>query len=86
MTAVATPMRVVIVDDEHIARQRVRRLLEKEGGLTIVAECATGLEAVAAVEEAIGRTFGGNVIYEIDASTLRLTGPDGHGLVLQAAE
>lgn len=51
MTAVATPMRVVIVDDEHIARQRVRRLLEKEGGLTIVAECATGLEAVAAVEE-----------------------------------
>jgi two-component system, LytTR family, response regulator len=51
MTAAVVPMRVVIVDDEHIARQRVRRLLEREGGCVIVAECATGVEAVSAVEK-----------------------------------
>ncbi len=51
MSAALSSLRVVIVDDEHIARQRMRRLLESEAALTIVAECATGVEAVAAVKQ-----------------------------------
>jgi two-component system, LytTR family, response regulator len=46
----SAPLRVIIVDDEPIARQRVRRLLAREEGVEIVAECATGGEAVSAVE------------------------------------
>lgn len=44
-------LRALIVDDERIARTRLRRLLEKEGDLEIVAECANGAAAVAAVRE-----------------------------------
>jgi two-component system LytT family response regulator len=51
MSAAVSSLRVVIVDDEHIARQRMRRLLDREGAMTIVAECATGVEAVAAVKQ-----------------------------------
>ena len=46
---VPPPFRVVIVDDEPVARQRVRRLLAREDGVEIVAECTTGGEAVHAV-------------------------------------
>ncbi len=49
MTVAGTPFRVVIVDDEPLARQRVRRLIAREAGVEVVAECATGREAVAAV-------------------------------------
>src|SRR5215212_733939 len=42
-------MRVLIVDDEDFARQRVRRLLEAEGGVEVVGECAGGREAVGAI-------------------------------------
>ena len=44
-------MKVLIVDDESFARQRVRRLLDEEGGVEIVGECASGREAVAAIAE-----------------------------------
>ncbi|HKG95183.1 MAG TPA: LytTR family DNA-binding domain-containing protein [Gemmatimonadaceae bacterium] len=44
-------MRVLIVDDEDFARQRVRRLLEAEGGVEVVGECAGGREAVGAIAE-----------------------------------
>jgi two-component system LytT family response regulator len=43
------PFRVVIVDDEPVARQRLRRILAREQGVEIVAECANGREAVSAV-------------------------------------
>ena len=43
------PFRVVIVDDEPVARQRVRRLISREAGVEVVEECATGHAAVAAV-------------------------------------
>ncbi|HEU4880490.1 MAG TPA: LytTR family DNA-binding domain-containing protein [Gemmatimonadaceae bacterium] len=74
MTAAASPLRVVIVDDEHIARQRVRRLLDREGGCVIVAECATGVEAIAAVEK-----------YNPDLLLLDVQMPelDGFGVVAQ---
>lgn len=42
-------LRAVIADDEPLARARLRRLLEDGQGVEIVAECASGDEAVAAV-------------------------------------
>ena len=43
------PIRVVIADDEPLARQRVRRLLRREHDVQVVGECADGAETVAAV-------------------------------------
>jgi len=44
-------MRVVIADDEELARRVLREYIEKEPGLNIVAECANGFDAVKAVAE-----------------------------------
>ena len=43
-------MRVVVVDDEPLARKRLRALLSRHADVSVVAECATGHEAVAAVD------------------------------------
>ena len=43
------PLRVVIADDEPLARQRVRRLLRRETDVQVVGECADGAETVAAL-------------------------------------
>lgn len=44
-------MRVVIVDDEPLARRGIRVRLERLGDIDIVAECATGAAAVRAIRE-----------------------------------
>src|SRR5580698_1100630 len=44
-------MRVVIADDEELARGVLREYLEKDSRIEIVAECANGFEAVKAVAE-----------------------------------
>ncbi|MEP7345657.1 MAG: LytTR family DNA-binding domain-containing protein [Gemmatimonadaceae bacterium] len=44
-------MKVLIVDDEPIARRRVRRLLRMEDDVEVVGECSSGNEAVAAIRE-----------------------------------
>jgi len=44
-------LRAVIVDDERLARQKVRMLLAREGDVEIVRECAGGAEAVDAIRE-----------------------------------
>jgi two-component system, LytTR family, response regulator len=44
-------MRVVIVDDEKLARSLLREFLQKHSDVEILAECANGLEAVKAVAE-----------------------------------
>lgn len=41
--------RVLIIDDEALARQRVRKLLEDRSDITIVKECRNGTEAIAAI-------------------------------------
>jgi two-component system LytT family response regulator len=51
MTTSAPAFRVIIVDDEPVARQRLRRLLGAEPGLEIVAECEDGASAVAAITQ-----------------------------------
>lgn len=43
-------IRVLIVDDEPLARERVRTLLEKEPGIELVGECADGVSAVQAIQ------------------------------------
>ncbi|WP_158514831.1 LytR/AlgR family response regulator transcription factor [Gemmatimonas phototrophica] len=44
-------MRVLIVDDEALARQRVRRLLQNEADVEVVGEAESGHEAVAMIRE-----------------------------------
>jgi two-component system LytT family response regulator len=43
-------LRVIIVDDESLARDRLRAMLTKENGIEIVAECGDGKEALAAIK------------------------------------
>ncbi len=44
-------MRILIVDDEPLARVRLRALLEEVGGYPIVGEAANGREALAMIEQ-----------------------------------
>ena len=44
-TATAAPLRVLIADDHGIVRSGLRKLLESEDGIEVVAEAADGLEA-----------------------------------------
>src|SRR4029078_9028934 len=46
-----SPIRVVVVDDEPLARAVVREFISVHPGIEIVAECANGFEAVKAVSE-----------------------------------
>ena len=43
-------MRVLIVDDEYLARERMRELAEQEESVEVVGEAATGPEAVHSIE------------------------------------
>ena len=43
--------RTVIVDDEPLARERVRTFLAEEKDMEVVMECADGAAAVKAIEE-----------------------------------
>lgn len=45
------PMRVLIVDDEPIARRRISRLLKMEDDVEVVNEVGSGTDAVAAIRE-----------------------------------
>jgi len=47
----AAALRVLIVDDETLARKRVRRLLQGEARVDVIGECANGPDAVAAIRE-----------------------------------
>src|SRR5262245_9982426 len=44
-------LRVLIADDESLARERLRQFLEVEPGTEVVAECVNGAEAVKAIRE-----------------------------------
>src|SRR6476661_3369609 len=43
------PMRVLVIDDEALARQRLTTLLSRVADIQIVGECQNGLEAVASI-------------------------------------
>lgn len=46
-------LRVLIVDDEKLSRDRVRRFLGAEPGTEVVGECGNGTEAVTAIRQKI---------------------------------
>lgn len=87
-------MRVLIVDDEPLARRGLRRELERRPETTCVGECATRDEAVAAIivrhpdvvllDVQLGRTTGFEVIERIGAEAMPLvifvTAYDRHAL------
>lgn len=49
MTLATRPWRTIVVDDEPLARQTLRLLLEREADFSLVSECAHGAEAIDAI-------------------------------------
>jgi len=47
----ATCIRTLIVDDESLARERIRDMLASDPSIEIVAECANGEEAIDSIQE-----------------------------------
>lgn len=45
------PIRALIVDDEPLARERIRDLVERDAEVELVGECRDGQEAVSAIRE-----------------------------------
>ena len=43
-------IRTIIADDEHLARKKLRVLLDSEPGMQVVAECQDGQQAVSAIK------------------------------------
>jgi len=43
--------RVLVVDDEPLARKRIRRMLGGEPDMTVIGECADGVSAVSAIHD-----------------------------------
>jgi two-component system LytT family response regulator len=52
MTTMTTTVRVLVVDDEKPARERLRRLLERDPRVEVVGCCVAGAEALQIVQEA----------------------------------
>src|SRR5438552_4490242 len=44
-------IRTIIADDEPLARERLRKLLTQQSDVEVVAECADGREAIAAIKK-----------------------------------
>src|SRR3712207_3986626 len=44
-------IRALVVDDEPLARRGICARLERAGGVEVVGECATGRDAVSAIED-----------------------------------
>lgn len=51
MSQKAQKLRVVVVDDEALARLNLRSLIGKDSALELIAECKNGYEAVSAINE-----------------------------------
>jgi two-component system LytT family response regulator len=44
-------IRTLVVDDEPMARERIRSLLAQESDVEVVGECADGVQAVSAIQQ-----------------------------------
>lgn len=76
----APKIKIVIIDDEPLARKRIEQLLAKEPDAEIVAECANGVEAIAAINERrpdlifldvqMPEVSGFDVLHQLDAAVL----------------
>ena len=73
-------IRALIVDDEPLARERIRNLLERDPEVVVAAECRDGQEAIAAIREhapdlvfldvQMPEKSGFDVIAEVDVAVL----------------
>ncbi|MBD0371853.1 MAG: response regulator transcription factor [Pyrinomonadaceae bacterium] len=45
------PIRVLLVDDEPLAREMIREMLKDDSGAEVVGECVNGREAIEAIQE-----------------------------------
>lgn len=84
------PLRVVVVDDEPLARRRLRDLLSESPGATLVAECSNGTNVV----DVIVSTRPDVVLLDVEmpgrdgisvAELLRQMGDDGPVLIFVTA-
>jgi len=64
--------RAIVVDDERLARRRLRRLLKESGSVRVVEECANGAQAV----EALGDTDADVVFLDV-----QMPGLDGFDVI-----
>jgi two-component system LytT family response regulator len=44
------PIRVLVVDDEPLAREKIRRIAKDDAELRVIGECANGAEAIEAIQ------------------------------------
>ncbi len=65
-------VRVLIVDDESLARQRVRRLVQAEGDVEVVGEAESGHAAVALIRE---------LVPDLVCLDVQMPGLDGFGVL-----
>ena len=76
MTAVPVPvakeLRVIVVDDEPLAREDIVQLLSRRAGVHVVATCANGIEALDAVRR---------LRPDVLLLDIRMPGIDGFGVV-----
>src|ERR1700712_1079353 len=71
------PLNVVIVDDEALARRELRYLLERVGGVEVIAEASNGIEAVATI-----RTHAPDVVF----MDVQMPGLDGFAVLRKLME
>lgn len=69
------PMRVLVVDDEPMARARLRRMLGAEHGVHILGECSNGEEAASAL---------GSMKPDVVFLDIQMPGMDGFGALHRA--
>jgi two-component system, LytTR family, response regulator len=77
-----TPLRVVIVDDEKPARERLRNLLRRDSRVEIAGCCAGGAEALTMLAEAQRSTRPAHILF-IDVQMPEL---DGFGVIAKLVE
>ena len=67
----------LIIDDEPLARQELQYLLERAGGVEVLAQGTNGIEAVELIREHNIYQWAGNLITEL--CEIRLNAEDGEG-------
>ncbi|MCY1036097.1 LytTR family DNA-binding domain-containing protein [Corallococcus sp. BB11-1] len=68
----SAPLRVLIVDDERLARERLKDLLAEAGDMQLVGECRNGNEAIAAIDAERP---------DLVLLDVQMPGPDGFGVL-----